>query len=427
VSPFALGWAYSLARRGVPSTVSARELFNRQILIGIAFTLAGIALVTSVPHLVTRNVTGLVSVLLIVSMMSTLMWRFIGKHHRLAPSAHAVVGVLFASPALSSIAFERHDAFVNYSFALPCPVLATLLTGVWGGLAWTLILVADLLLIYEGPRLGLPLQAGLDLSGYLAPGSLTTFLSLETGMFLLFVTWFVQQRKIVEGLLSEEREKARLLLRATVPSPIADRLEAGDSIADALDDVTVLFADLVGFTSLSSRVTASEIVTMLSQIFAELDRIAEEEGVEKIKTIGDCYMGVVGAPTPCDDHADRALRFCLRVQQVMQGRRYLDRVLCLRIGVHSGPVVAGILGRKRMLYDVWGDTVNTASRIESSGLPGEVQLSEETYKRCRRSWRVEDRGVVALRGREGVRCYLLRGERAHEEPPDHAAELRSER
>jgi adenylate cyclase len=412
VAPFALGWAGALARRGVPPEAPAREIFRRQILIGIAVSIIATSLVTVVPHLLTGNATGLISVALTVSLIGGLLARFVGRRGAISSTSHVMVALLFASPLLSSIAFPQQEAFINYAFALPCPVLATLLVGVRGGVLWSGILLADLLLIFGGPELGLPLEAGIDLSGYVKPAALTSFLGLVTLLLLLFVTWFVQQRKIAERLLEDEREQARQLLRAAVPPAIADRLEAGESIADALPEVTVIFADIVGFTTLSASVPPREVVTMLSRVFADIDAIAEEVGVEKIKTIGDCYMAVVGAPTPVPDHADRALRFCLRVNEALRGGRFLGAPLTLRFGVHTGPVVAGIIGRQRMLYDVWGDTVNTASRIESAGLAGEIQLSEATAQRCREPWRLEARGVVPLRGRDGVRCFLLRPEGA---------------
>jgi class 3 adenylate cyclase len=224
---------------------------------------------------------------------------------------------------------------------------------------------------------------------------------------LLALGWFTQQRAIVEDLLAVERARAQRLLRDARPASIADRVERDEVIADALDEVTVVFADLVGFTTIAAGLPARRVVGMLTGLFEEIDAIAEEEGVEKVKTIGDCYMAVVGAPAHVPDHADRALRFARRVQTALHGRECFGQSIQLRIGVHSGPVMAGIIGRRRMLYDLWGDTVNVASRLESSGVPGEVQVSETTLRLCAQRWAVTDRGLVQLKGRSGMRCFLL--------------------
>jgi adenylate cyclase len=189
-----------------------------------------------------------------------------------------------------------------------------------------------------------------------------------------------------------------LLLHNVMPSSIAVRLHRGEIIADHFDEVTVVFADLVGFTTLSAGLPPRRVVAMLTEVFGEIDRIATEEGMEKVKTIGDCYLAVCGAPEPSTDHADRALRFATRVRDRVVGWNHYGTDLSVRIGVHSGPVMAGILGNKRILYDLWGDTVNAASRLESSGVPGEVQVSEPTVKLTSAKWELEDRGVVKLRG-----------------------------
>lgn len=202
----------------------------------------------------------------------------------------------------------------------------------------------------------------------------------------------------------------RLLLNV-LPAPIAERLKRETGvIADAHDDVTVLFADVVDFTPFSERTSPERIVELLNDVFTAFDRLAERFGLEKIKTIGDAYMCVAGLPARRPDHAEAAADMALAMQAE------LDRVcalqgleLRLRIGMHSGPVVAGVIGERRFIYDLWGDTVNTASRMESSSLPGRIQVTEEVHRRLAGAFEFEPRGEIEVKGKGRLRTWLLVG------------------
>ncbi|MFO1461783.1 MAG: adenylate/guanylate cyclase domain-containing protein [Verrucomicrobiota bacterium] len=205
------------------------------------------------------------------------------------------------------------------------------------------------------------------------------------------------------------RENERLLLNI-LPLPIAERLKAGaELIADHFDEVSVLFADLVGFTELSSRRPAAEIVQILNELFSRFDQAADELGVEKIKTIGDAYMAVCGLPEPRADHADRMVRMALRMLSVVRefnAARGVD--LSTRIGIHAGPVVAGVIGRNKFIYDLWGDTVNLASRMESHGTAGAVQMTQNVVEPLAGRYPFEARGVIDVKGRGAIETWLLR-------------------
>lgn len=165
--------------------------------------------------------------------------------------------------------------------------------------------------------------------------------------------------------------------------------------------MTVLFGDIVGFTALSSKTSAAEIVEMLNGLFRLFDEVAQELGIEKIKTIGDCYMAVCGLPRPCSDHSDRMARMALRMLEAT--RQYAHETglnLQLRIGLNSGPVVAGVIGATKFIYDLWGDTVNLASRMESTGVPGQIQVTRSVYERLKDSYEFESRGVVQVKEKE---------------------------
>jgi class 3 adenylate cyclase len=210
-------------------------------------------------------------------------------------------------------------------------------------------------------------------------------------------------------LLAKEQERSERLLLNILPAPIAERLKASEeSIADHADAVTVLFSDIVGFTPLSASKTPRALVELLNRIFSEFDALAEAHGLEKIKTIGDAYMAVAGLPNPQADHAARAARMALAMRDaIARVASETGEKLAVRIGLHSVPVVAGVIGRKKFSYDLWGDTVNTASRMESHGVPGAVHCSEDTAKLLEGAFVLQARGPVDVKGKGEMHTFLL--------------------
>jgi adenylate cyclase len=211
--------------------------------------------------------------------------------------------------------------------------------------------------------------------------------------------------------LELEREKSERLLRNILPEKIADRLKNGESaIADSFPEVTVLFADLKGFTEFSQHTDAQHLVGLLDEIFSAFDHLASIHGVEKIKTIGDAYMAVAGLPVPRSDHADAVASMAIGMQEAFRNvmtNRSLG--LEVRIGIHSGPVVAGVIGRHKFTYDLWGDTVNLASRMESHGEPSRIHVSEATRLLLADRFRFADRGEVTVKGKGVMRTFFLLG------------------
>lgn len=211
--------------------------------------------------------------------------------------------------------------------------------------------------------------------------------------------------------LEAERERSEQLLLNILPASIAARLkQSRGPIADRYPDVSVLFADLVGFTRRSAALPAETVVASLNDLVSEFDELARERGLEKIKTIGDAYMVAGGLPEPRDDHleavADMALAMLVKVSE----RRAPDGgPLEIRIGIDSGPVVAGVIGTDKFAWDIWGDTVNTASRMESTGVPGRIQTTEGVYARLRDRYRFEERGRIPVKGKGELCTYLLLG------------------
>lgn len=219
------------------------------------------------------------------------------------------------------------------------------------------------------------------------------------------------QLQTEKELVEREREKSERLLLNILPSAIAGRLKGGEkSIANGHEIVSVMFADLCGFTALSRKTTPADLVSMLNGIFTAFDHIVEEHGVEKIKTIGDCYMLVGGIPLHRDDHAAAVAECALEMLDALAAlNRESGTELQMRVGIHTGPVVAGVIGKIKFTYDLWGDTVNVASRMESSGQPGRVHLSEQTAEQLQGRFLLEDRGFVECKGLGAVKTYFLNG------------------
>lgn len=213
--------------------------------------------------------------------------------------------------------------------------------------------------------------------------------------------------------LRAEKEKTETLLLNILPKSIIPRMHRGETpIADRFRDVTILFSDIVGFTSMSMRRSAGDVVALLNAIFSAIDRLALEYGIEKIKTIGDAYMAVAGLPEPRDDHAQAIARLALAMRKaVSEISQQYDEDLRIRIGFHSGNVVAGVIGTHKFAYDVWGDTVNTASAMESRGIANEIQVSHASFTRLSEDFVFERRGTIELKGNQQMETYLLRGER----------------
>ena len=209
--------------------------------------------------------------------------------------------------------------------------------------------------------------------------------------------------------LQAEREKSERLLRNVLPSAIATRMKAGElNIVDTYADVTVLFADPVGFTTLTAHIGAEQVVYFLNEIFSAFDLLAEKRGMEKVKTIGDAYMIAGGIPVPRPDHAEVIAELALEMrEEIDRFNRQNGTSICIRIGINSGPVVAGVIGRKKFAYDLWGDTVNVASRLESLGEAGGIQISQSTYEHIKGRFRFERKHGLDIRGRGEVMAYWL--------------------
>ncbi|TAJ95542.1 MAG: adenylate/guanylate cyclase domain-containing protein [Reyranella sp.] len=215
-----------------------------------------------------------------------------------------------------------------------------------------------------------------------------------------------QKNRVIE---TKNRENEELLLNV-LPAPIANRLRGGEQgIADGFAEVTVAFADLVGFTALSSEMPPADVVTLLNGLFTRFDVAASELGIEKIKTVGDAYMAVCGLPVPVPNHAERMVRMAIRMVHITREHAMEHGVsMKLRVGINSGPVVAGVIGKSKYIYDLWGDTVNLASRMESGGIPDSVQVTRPVYEKLKDQFVFEARGEIEVKGKGNVEAWVLR-------------------
>ena len=304
---------------------------------------------------------------------------------------------------------SRESAFETFR---PIRELGWVFSG-WGVVLLLLTVLAAWLI---GRQMLKPINALVDAAGRVAAGDLTAQVDWKSGDELgtLAQTFNSMTRSIREktAIIEEKNRENEALLLNILPGEIAVRLKSGEQeIADAFADVTVLFGDIVGFTALSSKTSAVDIVEMLNGLFSRFDELAQELGIEKIKTIGDCYMAVCGLPMPCADHAARMARMALQMIDVTaEYGKKRGIPLQLRIGMNSGPVVAGVIGATKFIYDLWGDTVNLASRMESTGVPGRIQVTRSVYERLQGSFDLQERGMVQVKGKGEIEAWLLQSE-----------------
>jgi len=266
--------------------------------------------------------------------------------------------------------------------------------------------------------LKLPLEVVINNFGYLIAAN-------AMGMFASYAHESYMRKDFLHDREIEiERDRSEKLLLNILPQSIVERLKYTDNldsglsftgagnelIADSFAEVTILFADIVNFTQLANKISPTELVSLLNQVFSAFDRIAEQYELEKIKTIGDAYMVVGGLPQPSSDHAIAIANMALDMQKITHSLgKELGFNLQIRIGINTGAVVAGVIGIKKFIYDLWGDTVNTASRMESSSLEGEIQVTQSTYDHLSDRFQFEPRGEIEVKGKGKMYTYLLKG------------------
>ncbi|MEX1124298.1 MAG: adenylate/guanylate cyclase domain-containing protein [Acidimicrobiia bacterium] len=339
------------------------------------------------------------------------------------PLAYQVVSIL----SLIALARTKNFPFFRTSQLVIMLALPALLHWSLGGFAassgvllWSLVPALGALVLVDRPIVWF----GAYLASVVMLGVTEPFLTPASIPVAVNVVFFVLNIAAVSGTVyfllryfmrgfALEREKSDRLLLNVLPPTIARRLKAGEEpIADRFEDVAVLFADVVDFTQLSERSEPEAVVELLDGLFSEFDALIDSSGLEKIKTIGDAYMAVAGLPEPRPDAAEAAAEVALEMQDLASRRTTLsDSPLRLRIGIDVGAVVAGVIGKQKFIYDLWGDVVNTASRMESHGVPGRIQVTPQVFERLRDRFVFEAREPIEVKGKGEMRPYLLVGRR----------------
>lgn len=388
---------------------TADERFRKRLLVGVAVGILPIAVV-----------------------WGCLYWAFGEEPVALTPWGYA------AGSAISLAVFARTRNFASLRTAqlaliIVAPAAGTVMLGglressgviLWSLLAplgavaldrpgrawpWFAAFVATVLLTLGFAELVRPDGADLP-NGFVRTFDVLNIVVVSSVAMLLLVT-FARGRDVAQA-------RVETLLLNVLPAEVAQRLQSDpNSIADHFDDASILFADVVDFTPLASGLDARELVALLDRLFTSFDELVDRYDVEKIKTIGDCYMVAAGVPTPRSDHAQALAELALEMRERAKAclRDDTERGLRLRIGISSGPVVAGVIGRRRFLYDLWGDTVNMASRMESHGTPDEIQITSSTWQLVRDDFVTEPIGLVDVKGKGTIETWRLvgRSDRAH--------------
>ena len=304
--------------------------------------------------------------------------------------------------------------FVNSSavivWSLASPLGAMLFAGRRQSAGW---FAAYLVLLLAGGLLGPWIMISRDLPTQVISAFFVANIAFVSIVMFALLQYSLGQRDTNLALLRTEQAKSERLLLNILPAPIAGRLKNDEKvIADRFAQASILFADMVGFTPLTARMDAQAMVDLLNEVFSRFDDFVEKYDLEKIRTIGDSYMVASGVPIPRPDHAQALARMALDIQAYIEHDPHCAQSnVRFRIGISSGPVVAGVIGRRKFIYDVWGDTVNTASRMESHGLPGRIHISPPTYQLLKDEFDCTARGTVMVKGKGAMDTWFLLGAR----------------
>jgi len=340
--------------------------------------------------------------MLATALLTLLLVALFGLTRRFGLFRFLLLLLLLAAPfAITAVLGGALNASAFFLYAQLAPLQALL----WystprPAIGW---LMAYLALVVAG----LALQPFLPPASPLSPGIVNAFLVLNVGLFsaafFILLLYFVRQRNLFQA-------RSEALLLNILPAEIAAILKKERRvIADSFAGASILFADFVGFTPLSAEMAPAEMVELLNEVFSHFDALVDQHGLEKIKTIGDAYMVAAGVPRPRSDHAQAITRLALEMQTFIGSRQFRGRSIAFRIGINSGPVIAGVIGRKTFIYDLWGDAVNTASRMESHGAAGVVQVTRATYELIRNVFICEPRGTLYIKGKGEMEVWHVQG------------------
>lgn len=345
------------------------------------------------------GVIGGVAIYLASTLLGLLLFGFLIRTKRFRQYVNLTLVYISAVHLTTRVLQGGYQSGVMIWFIL-VPLAATIFLPKWQLIIWwTFFAIVELALI--------PLDPLLASQAVIQAGSPAFFYGLSV---VAVVTALVVVFRYLVNEIDEARKQADLLLLNILPAPIADRLkQKPEVIADGYSEVTILFADIVDFTRLSSHANPAEVVRVLNEIFSDLDDLAKRHGLEKIKTTGDGYMVAGGLPVTREDHCDAVVSFALdMLDRIKRHQAWNHEPIHLRVGIDTGPVVAGVIGRHKFIYDLWGDAVNTASRMESNGLVDVIQVTEAVKRKMDGKYTFEQREPINIKGKGQMVTYLLR-------------------
>ena len=346
----------------------------------------------------TAAVINLISVGLVIINLAMFVWT-----KDLTRNVNSILGVtLIWAFALQSVLGGLFKSGFVSIWGVFCPLIASVLLSKRHTIFWLIAFVASF-----------AVAAAFDPEISRLVSNVPSRFSITNGVMnvAVFAAILVGSNIYLVAQLDDARERSDHLLLNILPAPIAERLKRNPgTIADAHNEVTVLFADIVGFTQMSADAKPVDVVNMLNSLFSDFDGLATKHGLEKIKTIGDAYMVVGGLPAPRHDHTKAVAEMALDMLDVLQNRRaWNGEQIRLRVGINTGPVVAGVIGQHKFTYDLWGDTVNIASRMESNSMPNMIQVSEATYIKLNQFYQFEKRQPFDIKGKGQTTTYMLKG------------------
>jgi adenylate cyclase len=382
---------------------TADERFRKRLLVGVALIILPVSFLWGCLYLLVGE-PGVALTPWAYTAGSAISLGVFSRTRNFAFLRTAQLALILVAPALGTIAvgsLDEASSVVVWSLLAPLGAVAFDRPGrAW---PWFAAFVVSVVLSMALAEVVRPDAADLP-DAFVRTFDVLNIVVVSAVALLLLVT-FARGRDAAQA-------RVESLLLNVLPADVAQRLQSDpNSIADHFDDVSILFADVVDFTPLSSRLDAREVVGVLDRLFTSFDELVDRYGVEKIKTIGDCYMVAAGVPRERPDHADALARLALEMGGCAQSciPEGAEHDLRLRIGISSGPVVAGVIGRRRFLYDLWGDTVNMASRMESHGIADCIQITRSTWELLRDDFETEPLGIVDVKGKGPVETWRLVG------------------
>ena len=343
------------------------------------------------------------------SLLSVVTFALTRKYHLFRLSQLLLILILPFLLMLALGGFVNGSAVILWS--LLCPFGALLFAGYRQATVW---LAAYVALVVVSAAIDPFLDRGTNLPFVARNIFFVINVIAVSVVAIALLNYFMRLRDRTLGQLKTEQDRSERLLLNVLPREIASRLKDDDidrrSLAESRDNVTVLFADMVGFSSIAASLTPAKLIDLLDEVFVHFDELSDKYGVEKIRTIGDAYMVAAGVPTERPDHAEALAWMALDIMDFASSPRLSSNLTThFRIGMNSGPVVAGVIGRKKFQYDLWGETVNTASRMESHGLPGKIQITESTQALLADKFLLIPRGEIEVKGRGKMRTFFLEG------------------